>query len=65
MTIVAVGVGDVDMKVLTKIATDADHVITLGGYAYIDDPINKLVKLLCKRGNTFDAIQTGHLMGDD
>jgi len=49
VTIVAVGVGDVDMKVLTKIATDADHVITLGGYAYIDDPINKLVKLLCKR----------------
>merc|ERR1712142_72 len=49
VTIVAVGVGNVDYDVLNKIATDANHVITLGGYAYIDDPINKLVKLLCKR----------------
>merc|ERR1719230_11678 len=50
VTIVAVGVGKLDYSVLNKIATDPDHVVTLDSYTYLDDPINKLVKLLCKRG---------------
>jgi len=51
VTIVAVGVGKLDMKVLEKIATDPEHVVVLDSYTYIDDPINKLVKLLCYRSN--------------
>merc|ERR1719219_1321672 len=50
VTIVAVGVGQLDYKILTKIATDRDHVVTLDSYTYLDDPINKLVRLLCFRG---------------
>jgi len=49
VTIVAVGVGKLDYKILQQIATDDNHVITLDGYTYIDDPINKLVRLLCNR----------------
>lgn len=51
VTIVAVGVGKLDMKVLEKIATDPEHVVVLDSYTYIDDPINKLVRLLCHRSN--------------
>jgi uncharacterized protein YegL len=50
VTIVAVGVGKLDYKILTKIASDRDHVVTLDSYTYLDDPINKLVRLLCRRG---------------
>jgi len=49
--IVSIGIGiAVDYEELVNIATDEDHVLVLNGYQYLDDPINRLVKLLCFRG---------------
>ena len=62
MTIVAVGVGDIDYGVLKKIASDDEHVVTLNSYTYLDDPINKLVRLLCKRGE-LSFLKTFNVVG--
>ena len=50
MKIIAIGIGNgIDPDELSEIATDENHVVTLSGYKYLDDPINKLLKLTCVR----------------
>jgi len=50
VTIIAIGVGNsIDPDELSEIATDENHVMTLHDYRYLDDPINKLVKMTCPR----------------
>ena len=44
------GVGDkVDTNELNAMATDKDHVFLLNGYKYINDKINQILKISCKK----------------
>ncbi|XP_047127311.1 collagen alpha-1(XII) chain [Hydra vulgaris] len=48
LTIISVGVSDqVDIEELKSLATDRDHVFLLNGYSYLNDKINKLLKVSC------------------
>jgi len=48
--IVAIGVGkSVDTDELNDIATDEKHVFTMHSYQYLDDPVNRLIKVTCFR----------------
>jgi len=50
VTIIAIGVGHaIDPDELSEIATDENHVFTMNGYQYLDDPVNRLVKITCVR----------------